>query len=128
MAEELRGPFEKFVDSPYYFIYVFEKRVEPCKKYIACQGRHFEKQTVLAPPQSSLRYVTSIWNIFETVFNKIPRKQCCTPLHKVIYVLLSNCVGSDCGVVISSFNGEFLSSVSLHHRSSVSIVTVLWAG
>jgi hypothetical protein len=25
MAEQLRGPFEKFVDSPYYSIYVFEK-------------------------------------------------------------------------------------------------------
>jgi hypothetical protein len=31
---------------------VFEKRVEHCKKCIACQGRYFEKETVTAPPQS----------------------------------------------------------------------------
>jgi len=28
MAEQLRGPFENFVDSPYYSVYVFEKWVE----------------------------------------------------------------------------------------------------
>jgi hypothetical protein len=33
--------------------HVFEKWVERCKKYIACQGRYFEKDTVTAPPQSS---------------------------------------------------------------------------
>jgi hypothetical protein len=32
---------------------VFEKWVERYKKCIACQGRHFEKGTVTAPPQSS---------------------------------------------------------------------------
>jgi hypothetical protein len=53
MPEQLRGPFEKFVVSPYYFIYVFEKWVELCKKCIACQVRYFEKETVTAPPQSS---------------------------------------------------------------------------
>jgi hypothetical protein len=55
MEEQLRRPFEKFVDSPHYsvFVYVFEKWVERCKKYIACQGRYFEKETVTAPPQSS---------------------------------------------------------------------------
>jgi hypothetical protein len=53
MAEQLRGPFEKFVDSPYYSVYVFEKWVERCKNYIFCQGRYFEKETVIAPPQSS---------------------------------------------------------------------------
>jgi hypothetical protein len=31
----------------------FEKVVERCKKYIACQGRNFEKETVTAPAQSS---------------------------------------------------------------------------
>jgi hypothetical protein len=30
--------------------HVFEKWVERCKKYIACQGRYFEKVTVYAPP------------------------------------------------------------------------------
>jgi hypothetical protein len=25
MAEQLRGPFEKFVDSPYYSVYVFRE-------------------------------------------------------------------------------------------------------
>jgi hypothetical protein len=35
MAEQLRGPFEKFVDSACYSIYVFEKWVERCKKCIA---------------------------------------------------------------------------------------------
>jgi len=34
--------------------HVFEKWVERCKKCIACQGRYFEKETVTAPPQSSL--------------------------------------------------------------------------
>jgi hypothetical protein len=53
MAEQLRGPFEKFVDSPYYSIYVSEKWVERCKKFIACQGKYFEKETVIAHPQSS---------------------------------------------------------------------------
>jgi hypothetical protein len=33
--------------------HVFEKWVERCKKFIACQGRYFEKETVTAPPQSS---------------------------------------------------------------------------
>jgi hypothetical protein len=33
--------------------HVFEKWVERCKKYIACQGRYFEKETVTVPPQSS---------------------------------------------------------------------------
>jgi hypothetical protein len=53
MAEQLQGPFEKFVDSPYYSVYVLEKWVERCKNCIACQGRYFEKETVTAPPQSS---------------------------------------------------------------------------
>jgi hypothetical protein len=53
VAEQLRGPFEKFVNSLYYSIYVFEKWVERCKKCITCQGRYFEKETVTAPPQSS---------------------------------------------------------------------------
>jgi hypothetical protein len=33
--------------------HVFEKWVERCKKCIAFQGKHFEKETVTAPPQSS---------------------------------------------------------------------------
>jgi hypothetical protein len=33
--------------------HVFEKWVERCKKYIACQWRYFEKETVAALPQSS---------------------------------------------------------------------------
>jgi hypothetical protein len=49
----IRRSFEKFVDSPYYSVYVFEKRVERCKKYIACQGRHLEKDTITVPPHSS---------------------------------------------------------------------------
>jgi hypothetical protein len=32
--------------------HVFEKWVERCKKFIECQGRYFEKETVTAPPQS----------------------------------------------------------------------------
>jgi hypothetical protein len=32
--------------------HVFEKWVERCKKFIACQGRYFEKDTVTAPPLS----------------------------------------------------------------------------
>jgi hypothetical protein len=53
MAEQLRGLFEKFVDSPYYSVYVFKKWVERYKKYIACQGRYFKKETITTPPQSS---------------------------------------------------------------------------
>jgi hypothetical protein len=53
MAEQLRGPFEKFVDSPCYSIYVFEKWVELCEKWIACQEKYLEKETVTASPQSS---------------------------------------------------------------------------
>jgi hypothetical protein len=33
--------------------HVFKKWVERCKKYIAYQGRYFEKETVTAPPPSS---------------------------------------------------------------------------
>jgi hypothetical protein len=33
--------------------HVFEEWVERCKKYIACKGKHFEKETVTAPPYSS---------------------------------------------------------------------------
>jgi hypothetical protein len=33
--------------------HVFEKWMERCKKCIACQGKYFEKETVIAPPQSS---------------------------------------------------------------------------
>jgi hypothetical protein len=53
MAEQLREPFEKLLDSPHYSVYVLEKWVERSKKFIACQGRYFEKETVTAPPQSS---------------------------------------------------------------------------
>jgi hypothetical protein len=53
MTEQLQGPFEKFIDSTYYSVYVFEKGVERFKKRIACQGRYFEKETVTASPQSS---------------------------------------------------------------------------
>jgi hypothetical protein len=30
--------------------HVFEEWVERCKFCIACQGRYFEKETVIAPP------------------------------------------------------------------------------
>jgi hypothetical protein len=50
MTEQLRGLFEKFVDSPYYSVYVFKKWVERCKNYLAWQGRYFEKETLTAPP------------------------------------------------------------------------------
>jgi len=53
MAEQLGGPFEKFMDSPYYSVYVFEKWVESFKKCIACQVSYFVKETVTAPLQSS---------------------------------------------------------------------------
>jgi hypothetical protein len=33
--------------------HIFEKWMERYKKYIAYQGRYFEKETVTAPPQSS---------------------------------------------------------------------------
>jgi hypothetical protein len=39
--------------SPYYYATVFDKWVERCKKCIACQGKYFEKEIVIAPPQNS---------------------------------------------------------------------------
>jgi hypothetical protein len=33
--------------------HVFEKWVEHGKKCITCQGRYFEKETAITPPQSS---------------------------------------------------------------------------
>jgi hypothetical protein len=33
--------------------HVFETWVERCKKCIVCQGKYFEKETVIAPPQNS---------------------------------------------------------------------------
>jgi hypothetical protein len=62
MAEQLRGPFEKFVDSPYYSVYFFKKWVERYKKCVACQGRYFKKETVTAPLQSSDSEATNISN------------------------------------------------------------------
>jgi hypothetical protein len=38
MAEQLRGLFEKFMDSPYYSIYVFEKWVERSKSASFTKG------------------------------------------------------------------------------------------
>jgi hypothetical protein len=32
--------------------HVFEKWVQCCKKFIACQGRYIEEETVTAPPQN----------------------------------------------------------------------------
>jgi hypothetical protein len=39
MEEQQGGPFEKFVDSPYYSIYDFETWVERCKKEVHCLPR-----------------------------------------------------------------------------------------
>jgi hypothetical protein len=47
------GRLKKFVDLLYYSVYVFEEWVEYFKKCIACHGRYFKKETVIAPPQSS---------------------------------------------------------------------------
>jgi hypothetical protein len=33
--------------------HVSKKWAESCKKCIACQGRYFKKETIMAPPQSS---------------------------------------------------------------------------
>jgi hypothetical protein len=65
MAEQLRRPFEKFVDSPYYSVYVFEKWVERCEKCIACQGRYFEKETVTAPPEFRLGVIRRVHELFK---------------------------------------------------------------
>jgi hypothetical protein len=51
--EQLWGPFKKFVDSPYYSIYVFEKWMGLFMKCTACQGMYFKKETITKPPQSS---------------------------------------------------------------------------
>jgi hypothetical protein len=53
MAEQLRGPFEKFVDSSYYSIYVYEKWVERCKSESLAKGGISKKETVTALPQIS---------------------------------------------------------------------------
>jgi hypothetical protein len=53
MAQQLKGSFQKFVDSPYYSVYIFEKWVERRKKCIACQWKYFKKETITTPPQSS---------------------------------------------------------------------------
>jgi hypothetical protein len=58
MKRELRGKktacstiFLKLAENG--LQHFFEKRVERCKKCIACQERYFEKETVTAPPQIS---------------------------------------------------------------------------
>jgi hypothetical protein len=53
MAEQLHGPFEKFVDSKPPIPLSSEKWVEHCNKCITCQGRYFKKGIDTAPPQSS---------------------------------------------------------------------------
>jgi hypothetical protein len=68
MAEQLRGSFEKFVDSRYYSVYVFEKWVECCKKCIAPKGGtlkkrpspHFHKVCHLR----TLKLEASVYNAF----------------------------------------------------------------
>jgi hypothetical protein len=47
MKRELRGKKFRSEQRP---AAPFEKWVERCKKYIAYQGRYFEKETVTAPP------------------------------------------------------------------------------
>jgi hypothetical protein len=49
MKRELQGKKIQVING---LQHVFEKWVERCKKFIACQGRYFEKETVTAPPQS----------------------------------------------------------------------------
>jgi hypothetical protein len=44
MVEQLRGPFEKFIDSPYYSVYVFEKCVERCKNASLDKGGTSKKR------------------------------------------------------------------------------------
>jgi hypothetical protein len=58
MKRELRGKktacstiFMKLVANG--LQHVFEKWVERCNKCIACQGRYFEKETVISPLQRS---------------------------------------------------------------------------
>jgi hypothetical protein len=50
MKRELRGKKFEVING---LQHVFEEWVERCKKYIACQGKYFEKETVTALPQSS---------------------------------------------------------------------------
>jgi hypothetical protein len=50
MKRELRGKNFEVING---LQHVFEKWVERCKKWFACQGRYFKKETVTAPPQSS---------------------------------------------------------------------------
>jgi hypothetical protein len=73
MAEQLRGPFEKFVDSPYYSVYVFEKWVERCKECIAYQRRYFEKETVTTPPQNSYSESTNFSDgpLFSAILKRV---------------------------------------------------------
>jgi hypothetical protein len=51
MKMELRG--KKFRSDQRSAALFSEKWVERCKKCIACHGRYFEEETVIAPPQSS---------------------------------------------------------------------------
>jgi hypothetical protein len=44
MSKQLRGPFEKFVDSPYYSVYVCEKWVERCKSASLAKGGTSKKR------------------------------------------------------------------------------------
>jgi hypothetical protein len=50
MKTEVRGKNFDVING---LQHVFEKWVERCKKHIAYQVRHIEKETVTAPPQSS---------------------------------------------------------------------------
>jgi hypothetical protein len=68
MAEQLLGPFEKFVDLPYYFVYIFEKWVEHFKKRIACQGRYLKnRQSLHLHKVPAWINKLSPWN-FQTAF------------------------------------------------------------
>jgi hypothetical protein len=47
MAEQLRGPFAKFVDSPYYSVYLrFREVVERSKKCIFFQGKNMLETSI----------------------------------------------------------------------------------
>jgi hypothetical protein len=101
MTEQLRGPFEKFVDSPHYSLYVFDKCVESYKKCIACQGMYFEIETVTASLQSSdsmFLFVVSFTGILflvETFGEFYFLKSVMLGPRKCEYITESNRIGSE---------------------------------
>jgi hypothetical protein len=91
---------------------VFEMWVEGCKKCIVCHCKYFEKETVTAPPQSSVLSVFSL------------NQELCSS-YCLLFLLLSS-VPETVTALVHRFNCHLsLASASLTARCGIREITVI---